>query len=444
MTLTNTYFMIGIGGIGMSAIAFHLIENGASVWGYDKVESPITRMLSDVGVHIMYEPSIKAIPEEVKHINVEIIYTAAISKRNPLWKFFDLQGNKMYKRAAFLGKICNDKKTFAIAGTHGKTTVAAILTHLFATDNRAFSAFVGGIVKEYNSNYISTGIDFYVVEADEYDRSFLQLFPTHAAITSMDADHMEIYDSLEGIEKGFAAFVKQVKNTLLVSYGLPFSNLTYGFEANSSYRIPTFKPYNTGYLFDVITPQGEEKALYFNQIGKHNLFNALCAISLAHLEGVSFKSIRRGLASFPGIERRMNQYQLDNLLLIDDYAHHPVELKAVLKTIKSTYPKRKNAIVFQPHLFSRTRDFMYDFACVLSEFDEVILLDIYPAREHPIEGVTSASLLNLISNPNKKKVQKAELLSVIEESKTDLLVMAGAGDIGLEVQKILMQLNPTT
>ena len=218
--------------------------------------------------------------------------------------------------------------------------------------------------------------------------------------------------------------------------------MTYGFEANASYNIPSFKPYNEGYLFDVVTPEGEEKALYFNQIGKHNLANALCAISLAHLEGVSFESIRRGLASFPGIERRMNQYQLDDLLLIDDYAHHPVELKAVLKTIKSTYPKRKNGIVFQPHLFSRTRDFMHDFASVLSEFDEVILLDIYPAREHPIEGVTSANLLNLISNPNKKKVKKADLFSAIEESKTDLLVMAGAGDIGLEIQKFLMQLNP--
>ena len=444
MTFNKTYFMIGIGGIGMSAIALHLIENGASVWGYDKVESPITRMLSDVGVHIMYEPTIEAMPEEVKHKNVEVIYTAAIPKRNPLWQFFDLQGNRMYKRAAFLGKICSDKKTFAIAGTHGKTTTASILTHLFATDNRAFTAFVGGIVKKYNSNYISTGIDFYVVEADEYDRSFLQLFPTHAAITTMDADHMEIYDSLEGIEQGFTAFAKQVKHTLLVSYGLPLSNLTYGFEANASYSIPSFKPHNEGYLFDVVTPEGEEKALYFNQIGKHNLVNALCAISLAHLEGVSFESIRKGLASFPGIERRMNQYQLDDLLLIDDYAHHPVELKAVLKTIKSTYPKRKNGIVFQPHLFSRTRDFMCDFASVLSEFDEVILLDIYPARELPIEGVTSDNLLNLITNPNKKKVQKVDLLSAIEESKADLLVMAGAGDIGLEVQKILMQLNPTT
>ncbi|MGB1020586.1 MAG: UDP-N-acetylmuramate--L-alanine ligase [Flavobacteriaceae bacterium] len=440
----KTYFMIGIGGIGMSALAIHLVQNGARVWGYDREESQITQKLSAMGVDILYDANMEALPEEIKNKSVEVIYSAAISNEHPQWQFFAKQGNKMFKRAAFLGQLSNQNRSIAIGGTHGKTTTTALLAHIMFTDKRKFSAFVGGVMKQYDSNYITTGNDFIILEADEYDRSFLQLYPTIGAITAMDADHMEIYKSIEGMHEGYAAFAGQVQEKFVVAENLPLSGITYGFEPTADYSIKNIEQQEKGFFFDVVTPEHIEKGLFFNQLGRHNLKNALCALTLARLEGVSFKVIRKALASFPGIDRRLNQYALGDRILLDDYAHHPVELEALLETVKSTFSDRKNCIVFQPHLFSRTRDFMMDFATVLSQFDQIILLEIYPAREQPIEGITASTLLDHIANPQKRICEKEALVNAIEASGASLVVVAGAGDIGLEVQKLTPELNPIT
>jgi len=444
MIFEKSYFMIGIGGIGMSAIATHLVENGAQVWGYDREKSKLTEKLAALGAEIIYDDRVEALPEAARKKSIEIIYTAAIPKNHPQWCFYQKQGNPMQKRAAFLGKLSNQTHSIAVGGTHGKTTTTALLTHILLQDGRQLSAFIGGVLKGYNTNYISTGTDLSILEADEYDRSFLQLYPTHAAITAMDADHLDIYESSRGIEVGYEAFAAQVQKTLVVAFGLPLNGVTYGFDPKADYHIENIQLKEGGFEFDVVTPHEVEKNLYFNQMGQHNLQNALCALTLARVEGVSFEVIRKGLASFPGIERRLNQYALGERILIDDYAHHPVELKALLETVKSFYPNRKNTIVFQPHLFSRTRDFMTEFAAILSQFDAVILLDIYPARELPMAGITSATLLAQISNVNKKLVNKEALADTLASSNADLIVMAGAGDIGLEIQKLISQLNPIT
>lgn len=440
----KVYFMIGIGGIGMSALAIHLVQNGAHVWGYDREESQITRKLVAMGVYLLFDSSVEALPDEIKNKAVEVIYTAAVSKKHPQWQFYADQGNKMSKRAVFLGQLSNQNRSIAIGGTHGKTTTTALLAHIMYTDKRKFSAFVGGIIKQYESNYISTGNDLTVLEADEYDRSFLQLYPTIGAITAMDADHLEIYESLEGIQEGYVTFAAQVQEKLVVEANLPLSGITYGFESTADYSIHNIDQQEEGFFFDVVTPAQTEKRMFFNQLGKHNLKNALCALTLARLEGVSFEVIRKALANFPGIDRRLNQYTLGEKILIDDYAHHPVELEALLETVRSTFSDRKNCIVFQPHLFSRTRDFMRDFAAVLSQFDQIILLDIYPAREEPIEGISSSTLLNHISNPQKRICKKEDLANALDASQASLLVMAGAGDIGLETQNMIQALNPIT
>jgi len=442
MKKQNTYFMIGIGGIGMSALAIHLVQNGAQVWGYDREESRITKKLAALGVQLLFDSRVEALPEAIKNKAVEVIYTAAIPEEHPQWQYFTAQGNRMLKRAAFLGQLSSQTRSIAIGGTHGKTTTTALLAHLMYTDKRKFSAFVGGVVKGYDTNYIHTGNDLMLLEADEYDRSFLQLYPALGAITAMDADHLEIYGSLEGIHNGYRTFAAQVQEQVVVAADLPLTGITYGFESTADYCIQNIEPQPGGVQFDVSTPQGVEKALFFNQLGKHNLKNALCALTLAHLEGVSFEVIRQGLASFPGIERRLNQYEFGDAVLIDDYAHHPVELEALLETVKTAYPDRNNCIVFQPHLFSRTRDFMTAFAAVLSKFDQIILLDIYPAREKPLPGITAETLLKHISNPKKMMCKKEALKDAIDALSPGLIVMAGAGDIGLEVQKLVALLKP--
>ena len=270
---------------------------------------------------VLYE-DFDELPEEVKQKNVEIIYTAAILKRNPLWQFFDLQGNKMYKRAAFLGKICSNKKTFAIAGTHGKTTTAAILTHLFTTDNRAFTAFVGGIVKEFNSSYISTGIDFYVVEADEYDRSFLQLFPTHAAITTMDADHLDIYGTANELSRTFDDFVQKVStDKRFIAHGLAVDGYTFGVET-ASHSVRNLLIKGGSYLFDFVTPTVSILNVALPCPGKHNVMNAAAALALALDAGCEPVQLKEGLATFKGVDRRFSIRLTTPKIVIDDYAHH--------------------------------------------------------------------------------------------------------------------------
>ena len=361
----------------------------------------------------------------------------AIPENHPQFCYFKSAGHSLKKRAVFLGEICAETTTIAVAGTHGKTTTSAILTHLFHHAKQSFSAFLGGIVNHYNSNFISTGFDFAIVEADEFDRSFLNLKPEYAGITSIDPDHLDIYHTAYEFKETFNQFASQVSTAVVTVKGLEIKGLTFALEEPADYGIENITQSDSGYYFDVQTPTAHYKNVCFNQMGKHNLKNALCAIALTDMVGISLDNALGGLSTFSGIKRRMNKHLLKDKVLIDDYAHHPTEIQSVWETIQSFYPKKKNTVIFQPHLFSRTQDFMADFATALAPFDEVILLDIYPARELPIAGVDSEALLEKIPNPQKKKIEKKELIPTIMATEAEVITVLGAGDIGEEVTKIV-------
>ncbi|OUW76280.1 MAG: UDP-N-acetylmuramate--L-alanine ligase, partial [Flavobacteriaceae bacterium TMED208] len=387
------YYFIGIGGVGMSALARLCLKDGYSVYGYDKISSEITDQLIKKGINIIFDNSVSALNELLLSTEVQIIYSAAIPNSHPQLEFYKKQGNNVSKRAEFLSKICNNKKTLAVAGTHGKTTTSSILTHIFYKSNQSFTSIMGGFFNNNLSNLIKTGSESIIVEADEYDRSFLHLNPTFACITSIEADHLDIYKTQDIYEDAFFQFSKQVSGKLIVAHGLPISGLTYGIEVPADYKGYNVQIIKYGYRFDLKTPNGNFKNIFFNQIGIHNLYNAIGAIAMADQAGININKALLALKSFPGVYRRMNLYRWRDAYIIDDYAHHPSEINSVFEAIKDFYPKQKNCVVFQPHLYSRTRDFMNDFKTVLNKFDEVKIIDIYPARENPIEGVNVKSLL---------------------------------------------------
>jgi UDP-N-acetylmuramate--alanine ligase len=430
------YYFLGIGGIGMSALAKYLFDGGNRVMGYDKTPSQITSELMDLGIDVLFEESIEVLPEEYRQEDTQIVYTPAVSQEHPQLNFFIKAGNKIKKRAVVLGEITKDTEVFAIAGTHGKTTTASFLTHLFAHLNLEFTAFLGGIMNEYQSNLVEKGKRYSIVEADEYDRSFLQLFPDFACITAMDADHLDIYGHHENMKKAFVQFSKLVKHKLVVAQELDLKGFRYGLEDKAHYHAQSIRVEDQGYRFDLVTPSQIYKDIYLNAIGRHNLSNAIGAIAILDVGGFSLEKALPALAYFKGIQRRMEVFSLENKTVIDDYAHHPEEIKAVLKTISEFYPNKKNMVVFQPHLFSRTQDFMEEFVDVLSQFDEIVLMDIYPAREQPIAGVTSDVLLDLIQHNKKRKITKEAFRSVIVNSEADLVLALGAGDIGNHIQKL--------
>ncbi|MEZ4793719.1 MAG: cyanophycin synthetase, partial [Gelidibacter sp.] len=319
--------------------------------------------------------------------------------------------------------------------------------HLLNQCNVPVTAFLGGISENYNSNLILNGTEVTVVEADEFDRSFLTLSPDMACITSMDADHLDIYGQAEELKKSFVDFSKKLKpnGKLFVKRGLPIKGITYGIEDNSDYSVQNIKIINGSYEFDVKTPTQTLHNFKFNLPGRHNLSNALIALAMSVEYGIPQQQLATALASYKGVKRRFTyQIKTDNLVFIDDYAHHPQEINAVHQAIREMYPKQKALAIFQPHLFSRTRDFADDFASSLSQFDEVLLLDIYPARELPIEGITSEWLLEKINNPNKKLISKSELIPSIKQSKAQIILTIGAGDIGDEVKHIKQALSNET
>jgi UDP-N-acetylmuramate--alanine ligase len=318
----------------------------------------------------------------------------------------------------------------AVAGTHGKTTTSSILTHIFYKSNQSFTSIMGGFFNNNSSNLIKTGSDAIIVEADEYDRSFLHLNPTIACITSIEADHLDIYKTQDFYKDAFFQFSKQVSNKLIVAHGLPISGLTYGIEVPADYKGFNIQIIENGYRFDLKTPNGNFKNIFFNQIGIHNLSNAIGAIAMADQAGINMNKTLLALKSFPGVYRRMNLYKWRDAYIIDDYAHHPSEINSVFETIKAFYPKQKNCVVFQPHLYSRTSDFMDDFINVLNKFDEIRLIDIYPAREKPIQGVNVEILLEGISNKKAKYIQKNQVKNELKNSDATIFALLGAGDIG--------------
>ncbi|MBU3821073.1 UDP-N-acetylmuramate--L-alanine ligase [Flavobacteriaceae bacterium XHP0103] len=437
-TIHNVYF-IGIGGIGMSALARYFMANGKRVAGYDKTPTDITDALVDLGVVVHFQDDLKLIEEDF--FNTEktlVVYTPAVKNHVEL-DFFKTNGFKVMKRSQVLGLITENTFCLAVAGTHGKTTTTSILGHLMNSCSVPVTAFLGGISENYDSNLILNGTEVSVVEADEFDRSFLTLSPNMACITSMDADHLDIYGDASELKKSFEDFSKKVKpnGKLFVRNGLPIKGITYGIEDNSDYTVFNIKIESGAYVFDVKTPKTVLENIRFNLPGRHNLSNALIALAMAVEYGCPHQQLANALALYKGVKRRFSyQIKTESLVFIDDYAHHPEEINAVHQAVREMYPNKKVLAVFQPHLYSRTRDFVDDFAKSLSQFDAVLLLDIYPARELPIEGVTSSWLLGKIANENKQLVSKEELVYKITESNAQVVLTIGAGDIGEEVKHI--------
>ena len=433
-TYQNFYF-VGIGGIGMSALARYFNASGKKVMGYDKTATKITSALISEGIDIIFED---VVSEETKHLNPEntlVIFTPAIKKLEIL-NHFNGHGFTVLKRAKVLGLITENTACIAVAGTHGKTTTSSLVAHLCKEANLSFSAFLGGIAENFKSNFLYNGNDISVVEADEYDRSFLNLSPDWAVITSTDADHLDIYGDKATIEQGFRDFANLIPSDqqLFVRKGINIGRpaKTYAVNEEADYYSDNIREIGDKIYFDFHTPTEEIDDFEWEIPGIHNVENATVAIAILHNLGVDFETLKQGIANFKGIKRRYTKHRFENgKIYIDDYAHHPTELNAVIGSIKTFYPEKKLLVVFQPHLFSRTRDFADGFAESLDKADELILLDIYPARElqENFEGVTSSWLAEKLKLKNKEVSSLGEAFNRIKEKDFDVLLTVGAGNI---------------
>jgi len=439
----NVYF-IGIGGIGMSALARYFSFIGKNVAGYDKTTTHLTDELKAEGISIHFDDKVELIGLPfLNKENTLVVVTPAVPKDHLQWNYFLENDFEVKKRAEVLGIITKGTFCFAVAGTHGKTTTSSILGHILYQSGVDVTAFIGGVVENYNSNLIGSGKTVTVAEADEFDRSFLHLHPDIACITSMDADHLDIYGDTASIEASFREFADKVedKKHLFVAEGLPLEGITVG-VGKGHFSAENIRIDNGWYVFDVATPQGTLTDIRFGLPGHHNLTNATLALAMAKTYGVADDDIKSALASFQGVRRRFSyQIKEKGLVYIDDYAHHPTEIDAVYQAVNELYSNEKVLAVFQPHLFSRTRDFAEGFAKSLGKFENIVLLDIYPARELPIEGITSKWLLDKIENPNKKLVSKNDLLPLLKLSDATVFITIGAGDIGEMVPNIKAALD---
>jgi UDP-N-acetylmuramate--alanine ligase len=439
--LQNIYF-VGIGGIGMSALARYFRHLGCEVSGYDKVETALTKQLVKEGMQVSYVDDVALLPSEIDLV----VYTPAIPSNHQQLTYLREQRYPIMKRAAVLGLISKHKKTIGVAGTHGKTTTSSILTHLLRVGGVDCTAFLGGIAGNLESNFAAGNSDWVVMEADEFDRSFLHLHPHIGVITSMDADHLDIYGAVEQLEQSFEAYAGQVKETLYVAEGLSLKmdNIncySYGMDSGTV-KATNFRAVAPKVYFDWEGFGEYWQNLEFTLAGQHNVWNATAAIAIAHQLGVKEDAIRAGLKSFKGIKRRFEMvYEGTEQVYIDDYAHHPTELEAAIKAARALYPHRQLTGVFQPHLYSRTQDFATGFAAALDLLDQVLLLDIYPARELPIEGVSSQIIYDKMKCDNKLLLQKRELLHTLENMNLEVLMTLGAGDIGAMVPNIAKMLK---
>ena len=441
----DNIFFIGIGGMGMSSLAEYFINENKYVCGYDRDASENTDRLQNLGIEILFKDSFEKVNSRFSNKdNTLIVYTPAIPASNNLLSEFS--GNKFtcIKRAELLGLVVKKGKCIAIAGTHGKTTTTSILAHLLNSSNISTTSFIGGISENYNSNFLYNGNKLFLVEADEYDKSFLNLTPNYACITSIDPDHLDIYNDFEGVESGFVSFINNIQSDgfLIVQENLDYDYPKYGLSPNSDYSIENIRIQDENYLFDIRTPESNYKNLKFSIPGKHNLMNALAAFVISIQLGCEINLLKSALESFKGVKRRFTYHlRTKDRVYIDDYAHHPKEINSVYNAIKEIYPKQDILVAFQPHLFSRTRDFVEGFADSLSQFDAVLLLDIYPARETPIDGVSSSWLLDKINSPIKKLVDKSDLSTEILNQNMKINLTLGAGDIGDECMKIKKSLE---
>ena len=438
-TYHNIYF-VGIGGIGMSALAKYFHEQNKKISGYDKISSDNTKILEDLGINISYSDDIETIdPKYLQSSETLVVYTPAIPNSNVILNYFNSNHFTVLKRSEILGMITKDTFCLAVAGTHGKTTTTSILGHLMFKANQNMTAFLGGISENYNSNLIQNGSETTVVEADEFDRSFMTLSPNFACITSMDADHLDIYGDKESLKQSFLDFSKNISNDgkLFVHESLSVEGITYGIDSNADYAAQNIKIVEGAYHFDLKTPNSILRNFRFHLPGSHNLNNAVAALAMALEFGCTKEKLQKGLNSYRGVKRRFSyKIKEESFVFIDDYAHHPKEIDAVYQAITEMHPNRKVTAVFQPHLFSRTQDFGEEFAHSLSVFDAVLLLEIYPARELPITGINASWLLEKITAPFKKLVTKSALFDVIKSIDNPVLVTMGAGDIGTLVEPL--------
>lgn len=447
MNNIHTVYFVGVGGIGMSALARYFLTQDKAVWGYDKTPSALTNRLEEEGVKIWFDADLTEI-EKLDKNSTLVVYTPAVKTGNAQLDYFESNGFRMFKRSQVLGLISSAFKTLAVAGTHGKTTTSCLLAHVLNDSAVAINAFLGGISRDFDSNLVlNDDARYFVTEADEYDRSFLQLSPDIAIITSLDADHLDIYGTPDEMIKNYQDFVRKIKpgGTLItklafapvLSFRDDIQVITYGLEGDEEYTAHQIEVKDAKYHFDVITPEGSYTDLSLGLPGRHNVDNAVSVIAIAHLLGVKEESLKASLNSFRGVQRRFDvQFNDGEKVYIDDYAHHPSEINACVKSVRELFPNKKLTAIFQPHLYSRTRDFADEFAESLSQVDELILLDIYPARELPIKGVTSRNLLKNITIKNKEVCLKEQLMDTLKNKEIEVLLTIGAGDIDRFVQPI--------
>ena len=439
----KTYYFLGIGGIGMSAIARYFLLKGDNIFGYDLTRTELTQELEKEGMSIVYEDNIDLLPKDIDMV----IYTPAIPKDNTIFNYFINSNTPILKRSEILAEITRDKKTIAISGTHGKTTVSTMVAHLLNNTSIGCSAFLGGISKNINSNFLfNSNSEYVVVEADEYDRSFLKLSPYYSVITSIDEDHLDIYGEYKNLLEAFTEFANKTQDegTLFIKQGLDLElkeelvSQTYtirGIEAD--YYAWNIRNYNSKYYFDLRTPEKVIYDLCLNYPGIHNIENIVVSSAIALKLGVNQDELRKGIESFSGVRRRFDiRIKTKDFVYIDDYAHHPNEIKSCIESIRDMFPGKKLTGVFQPHLFSRTRDFADEFARALEGLDEVVLLDIYPAREKPIENINSKWLLHKINKMDKYYSEEDGLLDLLDALYPQVLLTIGAGNIDKFVGKI--------
>jgi UDP-N-acetylmuramate--alanine ligase len=435
-------YLVGIGGIGMSGLARYFHHLGCIVCGYDKTSTELTTELKNEGIQIIFDDNGEWIPMSFRKPDegTLIIFTPAIPKDSQVLNFFKDRGFELFKRSQVLGLISKGKFTVAIAGTHGKTTTSTMVAHILKDSGVDCSAFLGGIASNYNSNVLYGKNDIVVVEADEYDRSFLTLYPNIAVITSMDADHLDIYGDHSHLTDSFKMFASQIKEggVLIHKQGLPLTTgYTYSIKEEADATALNIRIENGSFYFDFKNSDAEIKDIQLGIPGFHNVENATAAIEATLRLGVSGDAIKSALESFRGVHRRFEYIvKGENHIYIDDYAHHPEELRAAINSVKKLYPGKKLVTIFQPHLFTRTRDFVDGFAEVLDMTDELILLDIYPARELPIEGVDSNMILSRMKLANKRILSKQEAIDAITNEQPELLLTVGAGDIDQLVEPL--------
>lgn len=450
LTDIQAVYLIGIGGIGMSALARYFNEQGKSVAGYDRVSTELTQELEATGINIHYSDDVNLIPRGFENPeSTLVIFTPAVPKSHSELMHFRSNGFDVLKRSEVLGELSKTYQTVAVAGTHGKTTTSSIIAHLLRSSSKGCNAFLGGISSNYNTNLLtSTSSNLMVVEADEFDRSFLTLSPDVAIITSVDADHLDIYGSSDEMLNSFKAFSERVteNGTLIYRFGLPFEdssrrNFTYSVGEESDYRTSQLSIKDGQYRFNLHSPSATLENVSFGMPGLHNVENAVAAFAAVDQLGLTEDEVRNGLATYKGVKRRFDVHiNTDKLVYIDDYAHHPTEISACIGSVRELFPGRRVKGIFQPHLFSRTKDHMSEFATSLSALDEVTLLDIYPAREEPIPGITSSVLLDKITIVQKELRSKQEVIDNLSPAEIDVLLTMGAGDIDQLVSPIKKKL----